>query len=482
MRSNKEFLLTVYEKAEKGKAKRASRRYALTAVTSLLLAVCMLAGTAVYFKNELTPDADTPVINGVDNPTLGTEKPTAGIVPPEIYDDSLKIDGVEVSSGSITQNLLDGLQSENVKVSYALEHLFDGSSDFAFDMLAKTYEGENVFISPYSIIAALAMTANGADGETRAEIESAVGLTVDEMNELIMSYNHRCEYLNSANSFWMRNGSFTVKPDFLINLDAYYDAGVFAAPFDDGTLDDINKWVSDNTDGMIPEALTEIPKDVVAYIINTLLFAGKWEDPYYDGKNTTMTFTSSDGTEAEGEFMHGESALLELDYATGICKDYSRELSFVALLPNEGCTIEDVISSLDSDSIAEAMKTGRKTRHSRCAAESLPKFKSETSLELSDALKETGIISAFDLRADFSRITDSIELFVSQVIHKTAFEIDEEGSRAAAATIVEFTEESEEEFIHEPEKVPVIFDRPFVYMIVNSYGFPIFIGVCDSIK
>lgn len=490
MRSNKEFLAAVYEKAEKGKARRTSKRRTLTTATSLLLVVCIITGTAVYFKNMMTPDAPAVDIGGINTdegintsdvipPQNSEPSPeTSDVTPPESGKPEPNSDVIKVATGSVTQNLLSGMKSEDPKLVYALEQLFLNSSDFAFELIRNTYKGENIFISPYSVITALALTANGADGETRSEIEDTIGLSVEEMNSLISSYAHRCSALNSANSFWMRNGSFLVKKSFLSNLDMYYNADVYAAPFDDGTLNDINSWVSESTDGMIPEMLSEIDPDTVAFIINTVLFEGKWKTPYKEENNVTRTFTSSDGTETEGDFMCGSSALVELDCATGIQKRYlSSDLSFVALLPNESFTVKDVIASLDSSELVDAMHKGLESAGTRYAVASIPKFKSETSLELTSTLASMGISSAFSPSADFSRITDTIPLYVSQIMHKTAFEIDEGGTRAAAATVVGIDRGTGKD----DEKIELNFDRPFVYMIVNSYGFPLFIGVCDSI-
>ena len=135
--------------------------------------------------------------------------------------------------------------------------------DFSVSVLQNSMgEGENILLSPVSVICALAMTANGAAGETLEQMEEVLGLSVDELNNYLHYYmtylpHHKDYKVNLANAIWMKEkDGFTVSDKFLQrNLD-YYDAGVYKAPFDNSTLKDINHWVKNNTDGMIEDQKT----------------------------------------------------------------------------------------------------------------------------------------------------------------------------------------------------------------------------------
>ena len=198
---------------------------------------------------------------------------------------------------------------------------------------------------------ALAMTANGAAGETLAQMESVLGLPLEELNAYLQTYadqlpeekGGRCSL---ANSIWLRDQAdrLTVEQPFLDAAAAYYDASVFRAPFDESTLRDINAWVSDHTGGLIPSIVEEIPESAVIYLINALAFEGEWEDIYREDQVHDGTFTTEDGREQPAELMYGaESAYLEDDLAAGFLKYYQgRNYAFAALLPNEGVSLEDV--------------------------------------------------------------------------------------------------------------------------------------------
>ncbi len=129
--------------------------------------------------------------------------------------------------------------------------------DFALTLLGATSDGGNVVISPYSILSATALLANGAKGETLAEIEGAIGMKIDRLNEYLPSYtsslptDEKAKF-TTANSIWLRDdGTLHVEPAFLQKNADLYGADAFAAPFDEGTLRDINNWISNATDGEI---------------------------------------------------------------------------------------------------------------------------------------------------------------------------------------------------------------------------------------
>ncbi len=341
-------------------------------------------------------------------------------------------------------------------------------------------EGENTLVSPLSVLYALAMTANGAQGETLAQMEAVLGLPLEELNACLCSYRQTLTereggQLNIANSIWLKDdGSLQVNEDFLNANASWYDAGVYQAPFDKSTVQDINAWVEDHTGGLIQDILDDIPASAVLYLINALVFDAQWQNVYYDYQVQKGTFTKEDGTRQETEFMYSdEYAFLEDDSATGVMKNYEGgTYAFVALLPKEGVSLAEYAASLTGERVQNLLETVQNVK----VDTAIPKFRSEYTGELSELLQDMGITDAFDPDlADFSALGETANgpLYISRVLHKTFLTVDERGTQAGAATIVEASEGAAA-----PEEVKTLYlDRPFLYMIVDlETGLPVFLG------
>lgn len=347
----------------------------------------------------------------------------------------------------------------------------------------KIVSGENVLVSPLSVICALTMTANGAKGDTLAQMEDSFGMAVPELSGWLSEY---CEVLpsgdscrfNMANAIWLRNQeSLSIEKEFLQKNEAFFGAGIYKAPFDSSTLKEINGWVKENTDGMIEEILDEIPEDAVLYLVNALAFDGEWEEAYDDCQVREAEFVTEDGTVQKADFMYSmESRYLEGEHGVGFLKYYmDRKYAFAALLPEEGMTVEDLAEALKGEELRGMLKNPIETD----VETAIPKFVSEYSAEMNDALRDMGMSDAFDpYSADFSDMGHSGNgnLYIGRVLHKTYMAVDERGTKAGAATAVEMNEGGAIEL----EKVKTVYlDRPFLYMIVDcELGVPVFMGVC----
>lgn len=351
------------------------------------------------------------------------------------------------------------------------------ATDFALGLLQNSMaEGENTLVSPLSVLSALGMTANGANNQTLAQMENTLGMPISDWNGWLSDYgNGRDDALKLANSIWFTNDQrFTVNPAFLETNAQYYRAGIYQTPFNQQTCDDINLWVRENTDGMIPQILDEIPEDAVMYLVNALAFEADWNFPYQEYQVHSGTFTREDGTQREAEMMYSqENVYLEDENATGFLKYYQgAQYAFVALLPNGGVSVSDYVQSLTGSHLRDLLEN--KTYTEVNAA--LPKFETGYSVELSQPLQAMGITDAFDPAwADFSNLGSfgGEPIYISRVLHKTFISVAEQGTRAGAATVVEAAAGAAAP--QEPKRV--ILDRPFVYMIVDCYQhFPIFIG------
>lgn len=355
------------------------------------------------------------------------------------------------------------------------------AADFSVRLFQRTAKaGENTLISPLSVLYALTMTANGGAGETLAQMETVLGMPVEDLNGFLHEYmkslpSEKLYKLSLVNSIWFKDDPrLTVEPDFLQTNVDYYGAGIFKAPFDDSTLKAINDWVKENTDGMIPDILNEIPEEAVMYLVNALAFDAQWETIYREEQIAEGPFTTEDGVKQRVPFMHSkEGKFLEDDSATGFIKYYAdRTYAFVALLPNEGIPVEDYVAGLTGAHLAQLLSHPEDI--SVLAA--IPKFETEYTVEMSDILTGMGMTDAFaGNAADFSRLGSFTEgnLYINAVIHKTYIAVDERGTKAGAATAVEMLNES----VSIEETKTVTLDRPFVYMLIDCQtNLPFFIG------
>ncbi len=382
-------------------------------------------------------------------------------------------------------DLMSGITANDVAADADLSDNA-GIMDFAAELFKNSENGENTLVSPFSVLCALAMTANGADGDTLSQMEETLGMPIEQLNAYLHTYVNTLPQsdkakLSTANSIWFSDEeNFAPNVDFLQKNADYYGAGIYKAKFDSEALRDINAWVNQKTNGMIKEVLKEFSPDAVMYLINALAFEAEWESVYKKNEVHDAQFTKADGTAQNVEMMYGsEQTYLEDDSAKGFMKYYSGgEYAFVALLPNEGISVSDYVQSLTGEKL-KALFDGKQS----CSVNTgLPKFKCECSYEMSDILKQMGMTDAFSTeKADFTKLGSSADgnIFINRVIHKTFIEVGEKGTRAGAATVVEMNAEG----MPFPDEVKeVILDRPFVYMIVDtSANVPLFIGTVVSV-
>ena len=374
-------------------------------------------------------------------------------------------------------NALDDLGSQNADVTDFAIRLFKASEE----------SGKNTLISPLSVLCALAMTANGAEEETLAQMEEVLGMTTEELNLYLYSYMQNLPQgekykLSLANSIWFTEDErFTVNQDFLQTNANYYGADIYKAPFDKQTLKDINNWVKQNTDEMIPEILDQIPAEAIMYLVNALAFEAEWSEIYEKHQVKDGEFTKEDGTKQDVKFMYGsEGTYLEDEKATGFMKRYKGgKYAFVAMLPNEGVSVSEYIASLDGESLNALLANPQyATVHT-----SIPKFETEYKVEMSEILKSMGMTEAFDMyNADFEGLGTSTggNIYISRVLHKTFISVGEKGTKAGAATVVEMKDGAAAE---PTEPKEVYLDRPFVYMLVDcENNIPFFIGTMMDVN
>jgi len=349
--------------------------------------------------------------------------------------------------------------------------LIESENSFAFDIFRKVVEdseeSENLIISPLSISYALSMTLNGADGATRDSMLKALrvtGMTPEEINsafqqltEALLSVDKRV-LMTIANSVWTKEG-FPVKEAFIDILETYYDAESIQFDINDpATPDIINQWIEDNTNGLIKDMIDELEPDVVMLLINAIYFKGIWKYQFEEGDTDYKTFYKTGDETIEVPMMNqevdlmlyrGENfALAELPYGQG---------NFVMdiILPDDQDGINRIIPAITESSFNSWISQATETKVNIY----LPRFKYDYKKKLKDILSDMGMRIAFWPGADFTNIADT-DLNIQDVIHQAFIETNEEGTEAAAATVVII------ELSSMPSE-PLVFntDHPFIYII-----------------
>ena len=382
-------------------------------------------------------------------------------------------------------NLMDGVTAKTVSGKAADDAFKNSNADFAIRLFQQTRDGnKNSLISPLSVMLALSMTANGAKGETLAQMEALLGgdIPMEALNEYLYSYikalpSERTAKLNIANSIWFRDNGFAAEKAFLQKNADYYGAAAYKSVFDEKTLRDINNWVKKSTDGMIEKIIDDLDPDAVMYLINTVLFDAEWENIYKKDEIREGTFTALSGSKRTVSMMYSkEHRYLDDGKATGFIKPYKNGYSFVALLPNGDISLSDYVASMTGKSFIDTIKSAKEVP----VETAIPKFSYDYDMEMSGALKALGMPLPFDAaKADFSALgsSDSGNIFISRVLHKAYIAVDEKGTKAGAATAVETVYTALEEGVYK-----VTLDRPFVYAIIDdATGLPVFIGTATDI-
>ncbi len=391
------------------------------------------------------------------------------------------------SKTAMADDLMDGINAKTVKSDVDIKDNAQ-AVDFAVRLFQESQEsGKSTLVSPFSVLCALSMTANGADGETLSQMEQTLGMPVSQLNEYIHAYTKSLAQgekrkLSAANSIWFKDDpGFIANRGFLQTNADYYGADIYKRSFDDATCDEINGWVKDNTDGMIKEIINEIPDEAIMYLINAIAFDAEWQEVYEEDQIWDDTFTKADKTEQTVKMMNSlENVYLQDENAKGFIKYYyGGEYAFAALLPDENVSVSDYVKSLSGEKLSEIFANQQDTK----VYTKIPEFKGDYSYEMGDILPKMGMTDAFNAgTADFSKLGKADDnIFISRVLHKTHIEVDPKGTKAAAVTAVMITNDAAAP-MQTPEPKEVYLDRPFVYMIIDTNtNFPIFMGTVTEV-
>lgn len=362
-----------------------------------------------------------------------------------------------------------------------------GVNVFAFNLLETVSEKEkfkdkDFMLSPLSISFVLGALNNGATGETSQEILKATGYQGCSATDL----NEHCRYIlqgsagvdnlvkvKVANAVVLKEG-YELKEGFSNTLETYYDAYVRSMKFDEKALEAINGWCNEETEGLIPKILDKIDPLACLYAMNSIYFKGAWELKFDKGNTAKSSFTNIDGSSGQVMMMHMEDwfgytsndlwATVRMPYGNG-------SYSMYVLLPHEGKSIGEMIDALDFTT----WETERNRITSRKVDLKLPKFETETDIDLIGIMKSLGMEKAFDAdEAEFGDmfVSTNGKVYLGLLKQKSKIIVNEEGTEAAAVTVGGMLANAAGPSVSEP--ITFHADRPFIYLIQEKSSNAIF--------
>ncbi len=362
------------------------------------------------------------------------------------------------------------------------KQLVSSSNKFGLNLFAEltgqAEPGKNVFISPLSVSYALAMTYNGAVGETEkamAEVLGFEGLSLEAMNQ---SFHELTEYLTTldsftlfelANSIWYRQ-DVSVRDTFITLNQTWFDAAVMAMNFQaSDAADIINQWVAAATHDKITKIINPpIDPAVALLLINAIYFKGAWTHPFDTAHTFNSQFQAGDGSTLDCRMMTKDTVFnyFENDQFQAVDLPYGKkDYSMTILLPRPEVDIDQLIAQLTPETWAAWMGQFAETE----MIFGMPKLKLEYNTSLKSMLIALGMGQAFTDRADFSNMVKDGGVCIGDVLHKTFLQVDEKGTEAAAVTVV---------IIIETSLPPMmICNRPYLMVIrEKETGTILFIG------
>jgi serine protease inhibitor len=377
-----------------------------------------------------------------------------------------------VVTGCGTGNKHESLNAETIS----------SNNQLGFDLLPNAASKDsNIFISPTSLLMALSMVYNGAEGVTKEEMAKvlhAEGIEVNQLNQAnaslmtMLQNDTKHGQLNIANSIWLNN-HFHFRDDFSQNSRDYYQAKIQGMdPTNPKTAKVINGWVKNKTNGKINKIInaSDLDPNTVAFLINAIYFKGKWEHPFDKNLTEKRIFHLADGALKNMPFMTLSRKIPYIeneDFQAVILPYADGKMSMTVFLPKN---LEEFRKVLTNDNW-EKWNTKFQEKDGTIL---LPKFKLEYEAEWSEVLKKLGMTTAFNEGAHFNKmIKESDPIWISQVKQKTFLNVNEEGSEAAAATSVKMKTKSA------PTTDPFHMEanHPFFMAITNNEtGIIVFMG------
>lgn len=353
-------------------------------------------------------------------------------------------------------------------------------NQFSYDTASKLLSASNgnINYSPLSLYYALAVVATGANGKTQDELLSVLGVKDKETLSLQCGNLYRRLYtdneigkLKIANSVWLDKTLEWKKP-FVKNVAENFYASVFSEDFSNSeTASKISKWIKENTNGLLSPEINLMPNEIMA-ILNTVYFKGQWVNKFFEESTKQDDFNLENGTKVKCDFMNSMQSG-QFTKGNGFMRSslsFMGNTQMVFVLPDEGVSPKTLLSS--PEKIKDIFEGGKEEYCD--IIWSVPKFSSDSQINLVDMLKQSGINAAFGSEADFSGITDN-QAFIGNVEQGTHIAIDENGAEAAAYTMIDICGTGAP-----TDRAEMILNRPFIYAITANDGTPLFVGICSN--
>ena len=332
---------------------------------------------------------------------------------------------------------------------------------------------DNYLISPYSIETAFSMLREGANNKSKDEIDSAI----KERNINVFDVKER---INIANGVFIKEEyKSTVKESFTSSLKNKYKAEILYDEFI--TPDKLNTWVKEKTFNMIEKVKDSMDPNFVLGLVNTVALDVEWEKTFECDQTTSEKFTLANNKTKNVEMMHNtisDTKYYKSDNEEGIVLNYvpynsngdidydGTKLEFIAIKPTKE-DLKTYINNFTEESFISLIENPIELKNDEEIKLSLPRFEYDYEYEqIKEDIKKLGIKQVFDIElADLSKITDKVDLYVDEVIHKTHIELNEKGTKAAAVTYVGINTRG---MFVEKKAIDIRFDSPFLYIIRDS--------------
>ena len=392
------------------------------------------------------------------------------------------------ASGGV-KNLTDGVNAADVTLPEVTDYTMIGDLGAGLMQYAAAQEAENPVLSPLSAYLCLAMLMPGANENTKAEFEKILGADWDYVSALAADIAAQLEKtggstkLDLANSIWTDDDKAVIEEEWLKTVKAYFGPDIYSADLPSSeALKAINKWVNDKTNGMIPKLHDDnYDKDTIMVLLNALYMKADWAHKFEGQDTYDREFTKADGSAVTVPFMNmfeAYESYIKTEDAEGIMLPYDDgRLAFIALKPGSG-DARGYAASLTGVKLKEAIAAAKADTF---VTVNMPKFDTEYSVYLTDALKAMGMTDAFDpFLADLSGAGRGVDgpLYISYVFQRVKVDVNEEGTEAAAVTEIATAEGCA---LPAEEPIVLTFDKPFVYAIVDTEtGVPLFAGVMEN--
>lgn len=467
-------------------------------IDTFALAVILFAGTNAASQEPQTEQrfepnyvaiSDVPLSSPNGNP-LGSLKKGTPVAAREVMGYVLDVKAKDGKYGFAYSSYFSRIGS-SINITQAAKQVAESNNQFAFDLYQQTKKQDgNFFFSPASITTALAMTYAGADGHTKKEIASVLHLNRDRdthegfstLLNLLNSTGYRTGYsLSTANRLWAANG-YDFEDSFLGLTHDKYRVKLETLNFEkpERARQTINEWVAKQTRKKIVDLIPSgtLKTNTRLVLTNAIYFEGGWSSEFSETATKKAPFRVTAKEEIDVLTMEQQDKFLytEDDDAQVISMPYrGNELSMVVVLPKKVAGLKELEGKLTNERFAGWME---KLRRDKPVDTYLPKFKMRSQFKLSNVLKAMGMKSAFSANADFSAMSKSEKLMISQVVHQAFVDVDEKGTEAAAATAVMIAPTSVRIEPKAPPE-PIVFraNHPFLFVIRdNRTSAVLFIG------